>query len=64
MRAPRNLKQQLDGEIFELLFSLTDFVTFKEVMLDYKAYKEGSFQDITSGITVQRITETDSPYEL
>lgn len=61
---PRNLKQQLDGEIFELLFSLTDFVQFKEVMLDYKAYKEGTYQDITSGITVQRITKIDSQDEL
>lgn len=29
-------KQALDGEVFDVLFSLSDFVKFKESILDYK----------------------------
>ncbi|TGZ70319.1 hypothetical protein CRM22_003276 [Opisthorchis felineus] len=29
-------KGDLDGEIFEMLYTFTDFVSFKEMMLDYK----------------------------
>lgn len=33
----RNRKNELDGEIFELLLTFSDFLTFKEMILDYKA---------------------------
>lgn len=49
------MKPGLDGEIFELLFSLTDFLTFKDMILDYKASKNGRFQDLASGIIVTRM---------
>lgn len=49
------MKHQLDGEIFELLFSLTDFSTFKDLILDYKAYKQGEVEDIGAGITITRL---------
>lgn len=52
----RCLKPELDGEIFELLFSLSDFLTFKEIMIDYKTYKErlsqhGNFEIFVTPIT-------------
>jgi hypothetical protein len=28
---------ELDGEVFEMLSSFADFVTFKQLILDYKA---------------------------
>ncbi|XP_029042705.2 ADP-ribosylation factor-like protein 2-binding protein isoform X1 [Osmia bicornis bicornis] len=47
------LKQQkLDGEVFEVLSTFTDFVAFKEMFLDYRAVKEGKVQDLSSGISV------------
>ncbi|KAL1124171.1 hypothetical protein AAG570_001941, partial [Ranatra chinensis] len=30
-------KTELDGEVFEMLFTLSDFLAFKELLLDYKA---------------------------
>lgn len=52
-------KGRLDGEIFELLFSLSDFVTFKEMVMDYKAFKAGAYADIGAGIVVQRLHNSD-----
>lgn len=53
------MKDQLDGEIFELLFSLSDFLTFKEMVLDYRSFKEGAFVDMSSGIVVMRIASNE-----
>ncbi|ETN62113.1 binder of Arl Two [Anopheles darlingi] len=47
-----NKKTQLDGEIFELLYTLTDFLAFKDMVLDYKAYKEGAYDELSKGISV------------
>jgi len=33
-------KDELDGEIFEILLTFTDFLPFKEMVLDYKAVSE------------------------
>lgn len=54
------MKPGLDGEIFELLFSLTDFLTFKDMILDYKASKSGRFEDLASGIIVTRMDRKHS----
>ncbi|XP_055300807.1 ADP-ribosylation factor-like protein 2-binding protein [Sitodiplosis mosellana] len=35
----RTTATQFDGEIYEFLFSLSDFQTFKSLMLDFKEYK-------------------------
>ncbi|XP_037028147.1 ADP-ribosylation factor-like protein 2-binding protein [Bradysia coprophila] len=51
----QNMKPGLDGEIFELLFSLTDFLTFKDMILDFKASKIGHFDELASGIIVTRM---------
>ncbi|XP_055683104.1 ADP-ribosylation factor-like protein 2-binding protein [Lutzomyia longipalpis] len=51
-------RTQLDGEIFELLFSLTDFLAFKELILDYKLYKENHLSDLDSGIQISRISSS------
>ncbi|XP_055588300.1 ADP-ribosylation factor-like protein 2-binding protein [Uranotaenia lowii] len=45
-------KSQLDGEIFELLHTLTDFLAFKDMVLDYKACKEGIYDDLSKGLSV------------
>nr|XP_012151127.1 PREDICTED: ADP-ribosylation factor-like protein 2-binding protein isoform X2 [Megachile rotundata] len=33
-----NRQKELDGEVFEVLSTFTDFVAFKEMFLDYRAY--------------------------
>uniref|UniRef100_A0A8D8DJG2 ADP-ribosylation factor-like protein 2-binding protein n=2 Tax=Culex pipiens TaxID=7175 RepID=A0A8D8DJG2_CULPI len=42
----------LDGEIFELLYTLTDFLTFKEMLLDYKSFKEGAYDELSKDFSV------------
>lgn len=48
----REKKDSLDGEIFDLLYTLTDFMAFKEMFLDYKSFKEGRTIDLSSSISV------------
>jgi ADP-ribosylation factor-like protein 2-binding protein len=33
----RQRKDEIEGEIFEILLMFTDFVAFKEMILDYRA---------------------------
>ncbi|XP_014296989.1 ADP-ribosylation factor-like protein 2-binding protein [Microplitis demolitor] len=46
---------ELEGEVFEILYALTDFLAFKEMVLDYKAVKEGKIQDLSTGIIITPI---------
>lgn len=48
--------ESLDGEIFEILLTFSDFMAFKEMFLDYKAEKEGRTVDLSAGFIV-------TPYE-
>ena len=46
-------KLDLEGEVFDMLFTLTDFLAFKEMFLDYKITRQNSstalpLQDILS----------------
>ncbi|XP_014473558.1 PREDICTED: ADP-ribosylation factor-like protein 2-binding protein [Dinoponera quadriceps] len=48
-----NEKQaELEGEVFEVLSTITDFLAFKELFLDYRAVKEGEVEDLSCGISV------------
>jgi len=48
-----NEKQtELEGEVFEVLSTITDFLAFKEMFLDYKAMKEGKVADLSCGISI------------
>lgn len=48
-----NEKQtELEGEVFEVLSTITDFLAFKEMFLDYRAVKEGKVADLSCGISV------------
>lgn len=48
----RDKKGSLDGEIFELLYTLSDFLAFKEMFLEYKNYKDGRCIDLSSSISI------------
>ncbi|XP_078047489.1 ADP-ribosylation factor-like protein 2-binding protein [Augochlora pura] len=47
-----NRQNELEGEVFEVLSTFTDFMAFKEMFLDYRAVKEGKVQDLSSGISI------------
>lgn len=48
-------KDDLEGEVFEILFTFTDFLVFKEMFLDYKAVKEGRVADLGLNIHVSSV---------
>ncbi|KAL0274089.1 UNVERIFIED_CONTAM: hypothetical protein PYX00_006606 [Menopon gallinae] len=45
----------LEGEVFEVLFTLTDFNVFKEMFLDYRLMKEGTIIDLDQSLYVSPI---------
>ena len=38
-------RAELDGEVFEMLFTLTDFLAFKEMMIDFKMMRNSGALD-------------------
>ncbi|KAG8175423.1 hypothetical protein JTE90_021120 [Oedothorax gibbosus] len=42
-----NKQSELDGDVFDMLVSFTDFLSFKEMFLDYKAAKSGFTPDLS-----------------
>ncbi|XP_014260637.1 ADP-ribosylation factor-like protein 2-binding protein isoform X1 [Cimex lectularius] len=48
----RKNKGILEGEVFDMLYTLSDFSAFKELMLDYRAEKEGRIIDLSQDIKV------------
>lgn len=56
-----NEKQaELEGEVFEVLSTITDFLAFKEMFLDYRAVKEGKIVDLSCGISVTSLKPYNS----
>ena len=46
-------KTDLEGEVFEMLFTLTDFLAFKEMFVNYKVMKQaGALDSILSVTTI------------
>jgi ADP-ribosylation factor 2-binding protein len=46
------LKSEFEGEIFDLLDTLADFDSFKNLILDYKDEKQGRALDLSGLLTV------------
>ncbi|KAF3854477.1 hypothetical protein F7725_022532 [Dissostichus mawsoni] len=42
-------KEEVPGDIFDMLLTFTDFVAFKEMFLEYRAEKEGRGLDLSQG---------------
>ena len=53
----RNRQEELDGDIFDLLLSFSDFTHFKEMMLDYRRFKDGSVPCLDGIITSVSLPE-------
>ncbi|KAL9839716.1 LOW QUALITY PROTEIN: ADP-ribosylation factor-like protein 2-binding protein [Geothlypis trichas] len=45
-------KDEMPGDIFDLLLTFTDFLAFKEMFLEYRAEKEGRSLDLSSALVV------------
>lgn len=51
-------KDQIDLEIFDMLQTLTDFLEFKQMFLDYGAMKDGKMIDFSPAIMVMPLSNT------
>ncbi|XP_075875363.1 ADP-ribosylation factor-like protein 2-binding protein [Nelusetta ayraudi] len=45
-------KDDVPGDIFDMLLTFTDFIAFKEMFLDYRREKEGRGLDLSQGLVV------------
>nr|CAD7442494.1 unnamed protein product [Timema bartmani] len=55
IRLLEDRRDGLEGEVFEMLFTFSDFIAFKEMFLDYRAMKEGTAVDFSSGIQITHL---------
>uniref|UniRef100_A0A8C6EAL4 ADP-ribosylation factor-like protein 2-binding protein n=1 Tax=Moschus moschiferus TaxID=68415 RepID=A0A8C6EAL4_MOSMO len=53
-------KDEVAGDIFDMLLTFTDFLAFKEMFLDYRAEKEGQGLDLSSGLVVTSLCKSSS----
>ncbi|KAJ3596615.1 hypothetical protein NHX12_003019 [Muraenolepis orangiensis] len=51
-------KEEVPGDISDMLLSFTDFMAFKEMFLDYRAEKEGKGPDLSQGLVVTSLSCT------
>ncbi|XP_060248183.1 ADP-ribosylation factor-like protein 2-binding protein isoform X3 [Meriones unguiculatus] len=54
-------KDEVAGDIFDMLLTFTDFLAFKEMFLDYRAEKEGRGLDLSSGLVVTSLCKSSTP---
>lgn len=52
MKSLESRKDEIDLEIFDMLISFTDFLSFKEMFISYRKAKEGKVPDLSLGLTV------------
>ncbi|CAH1269666.1 ARL2BP [Branchiostoma lanceolatum] len=56
-QALESRKDEVCGEIFDMLVSFTDFLAFKELMLDYRAEKEGRSIDLLEDLVITSMSK-------
>ncbi|CAG5958390.1 unnamed protein product, partial [Menidia menidia] len=49
-------KDEVSGDIFDMLLTFTDFVAFKEMFVEYRASKDGRGLDLSQGLVVTPLT--------
>lgn len=54
-------KNEVSEELLELLLSFTDFLTFKELMIDHKNHKLGNVVDLSLGLSVTSLKNDEFP---
>ncbi|KAL6107163.1 arl2bp [Pungitius sinensis] len=55
-------KEEVPGDIFDMLVTFTDFVAFKEMFLEYRAEKEGRGLDLSEGLVVTSLIHPGSKH--
>nr|XP_040019173.1 ADP-ribosylation factor-like protein 2-binding protein isoform X2 [Gasterosteus aculeatus aculeatus] len=55
-------KEEVPGDIFDMLVTFTDFMAFKEMFLDYRAMKEGQGLDLSQGLVVTSLIHPGSKH--
>ncbi|KAF4091590.1 hypothetical protein AMELA_G00038680 [Ameiurus melas] len=53
-------KEEVSGDIFDMLLTFTDFMAFKEMFLDYRAEREGRGLDLSTGLVVKSLRSSTS----
>ncbi|XP_055790276.1 ADP-ribosylation factor-like protein 2-binding protein isoform X3 [Salvelinus fontinalis] len=53
-------KDEVSGDIFDMLLSFTDFMAFKEMLIDYRAEREGRGLDLSDGLVVRSLSSATS----
>nr|XP_019934712.1 PREDICTED: ADP-ribosylation factor-like protein 2-binding protein [Paralichthys olivaceus] len=53
-------KDEVAGDIFDMLLTFTDFMAFKEMFLEYRAGKEGRGLDLSQGLVVTPLISSGS----
>ncbi|XP_060778940.1 ADP-ribosylation factor-like protein 2-binding protein [Neoarius graeffei] len=53
-------KEEVSGDIFDMLLTFTDFMAFKEMFLDYRAEQEGRGLDLSTGLVVRSLRSSTS----
>ncbi|XP_061863525.1 ADP-ribosylation factor-like protein 2-binding protein [Colius striatus] len=51
-------KDEMAGDIFDMLLTFTDFLAFKEMFLDYRAEKEGRGLDLSNVLVVTSLNNS------
>ncbi|XP_041965878.1 ADP-ribosylation factor-like protein 2-binding protein isoform X1 [Alosa pseudoharengus] len=49
-------KDEVSGDIFDMLLTFTDFMAFKEMFIDYRAEREGRGLDLSHGLVVKSLS--------
>ncbi|XP_044047969.1 ADP-ribosylation factor-like protein 2-binding protein [Siniperca chuatsi] len=55
-------KEEVPGDIFDMLLTFTDFMAFKEMFLAYRAEIEGRGLDLSQGLVVTSLIPTGSKH--
>uniref|UniRef100_A0A8C7H516 ADP-ribosylation factor-like protein 2-binding protein n=1 Tax=Oncorhynchus kisutch TaxID=8019 RepID=A0A8C7H516_ONCKI len=53
-------KDEVSGDIFDMLLTFTDFMAFKEMFIDYRAEREGRGLDLSDGLVVRSLSSATS----
>lgn len=53
-------KDEVSGDIFDMLLTFTDFMAFKEMFIDYRAEREGRGLDLSTGLVVKSLSTVTS----
>ncbi|XP_041854187.1 ADP-ribosylation factor-like protein 2-binding protein isoform X2 [Melanotaenia boesemani] len=55
-------KDEVSGDIFDILLTFTDFMAFKDMFLEYRAAKEGRGVDLSDAVVVTSLTAAGSKH--